>query len=51
MCAQAESSFRICKTWRIVEGLLLQGVCRVEGIQFFEVIEGFSTRSACMSLL
>jgi hypothetical protein len=35
----------------IVKGLLLQGVRRVEGLQLFEVIEGFTTRSAWGSLL
>jgi hypothetical protein len=35
----------------IVERLLLQGVRRVEGLQFFEVIEGFTAKSACGSLL
>ena len=35
----------------IVERLLLQEVCRVEGLQFFELIEGFTTKSVCGSVL
>ena len=43
--------FQSLWTWEISKGLLLQGVRRVEGLQFFEVIEGFAARSACRSLL